>query len=39
VNAEPLILQMKYTDIVKGFGDNITYKQLTLFDDFQIGKI
>ncbi|MFG6328018.1 MAG: putative DNA modification/repair radical SAM protein [Lachnospiraceae bacterium] len=27
------------TDIVKGFGDNITYKQLTLFDDFQIGKI
>ncbi len=27
------------TDIVKGFGDNITYKQLTLFDDFQMGKI
>lgn len=25
------------TGIVKGFGDSITYKQLTLFDDFQLG--
>ena len=27
------------TDVVKGFGDSITYKQLTLFDDFQLGKL
>ena len=27
------------TDVVKGFGDSITYKQLTLFDDFQLGHI
>lgn len=25
-------------DVMKGFGENITYKQLTLFDDFQLGK-
>lgn len=24
-------------DVMKGFGQNITYKQLTLFDDFQLG--
>lgn len=27
------------TDVIKGFGDSITYKQLTLFDDFQLGKL
>ena len=25
-------------DVMKGFGESITYKQLTLFDDFQLGK-
>lgn len=25
--------------VVKGFGDSVTYKQLTLFDDFQLGKV
>ncbi|MCI9080559.1 MAG: putative DNA modification/repair radical SAM protein [Lachnospiraceae bacterium] len=27
------------TDVVKGFGSNITYKQLTLFEDFQLGDV
>lgn len=27
----------KEPDVMEGFGENITYKQLTLFDDFQLG--
>ncbi len=30
-------LVAKEGDVMKGFGENITYRQLTLFDDFQLG--
>ena len=26
-------------DVLNGFGESVTYKQLTLFDDFQLGSI